>query len=365
MDLKIRRIFFYCLIGVFVLLGAYLLATAQGWVLDIKNLKVVKTGSLYLKYSPTDAVIEINGKVSDASPSILSSGVLISRLVPDDYRVKVSEPDYLPWEKTLTVGEAVVTPESQIKLWPEIWNFKEVATSSISDLWLTGAGAVLQFKDGSLHLNSNLLRGRQVVLSDQNSSLLISSDGQDYFLTDLGNPKVPLNLSILFNTLFRSQSSSTAVETPRRFFFHPFNGNKIFITTGSALYSLDWKRDLLEKLASVKGLTAATASNNEIFLEDNKGNLVIFNIFLQTSSAYETGFPTNAATEASQGGSFAFSLKNGELEVYDRSSGASSTVYENIKDFFVSSDEKRLVLASNDNKLSLIALNDYYSDGSI
>ena len=320
MDLKIRKVFFYCLIGVFVLLGAYLLATAQGWVLDLKNFKVVKTGSLYLRYSPANAAIEINGKASDASPGILSSGLLISKLVPDDYRVRVSEPGYFSWEKTLTVGEAVVTPESQIKLWPEIWKFKQVATSSISDFWLTSAGAILQFKDKSLHLDGTLLRGRQVVLSDQNSPLLVSSDGQNYFLTDLGNPKVPLNLSALFNTLLQSQSSSTAVEVPKQFFFHPFNGNKIFITAGSTLYSLDWKRDSLEKLASVKGLTAATASNNEIFLENNKGDLTIFNIFLQTSSAYETGFPTNATMEASQGGSFAFSLKNGELEVYDRSS---------------------------------------------
>ncbi len=367
MDLKIRKVFFYCLIGVFVLLGAYLLATAQGWVLDLKNFKIVKTGSLYLRYSPTDAVITINGKVSNISPGILSSGVLISKLIPDDYRIKIGEPGYLPWEKTLAVGEALVASESQIKLWPEIWKFKEVATSSVSDFWLTGAGAILQFPDKTLHLDGNLLRGRQVVLSESNSTVLISSDGQNYFLTDLENPKIPLNLSTLFKTLMQSQSSSTTiVETPKQFFFHPFSNNKILITTGNALYSLDWKRESLSKLADIKNLAAAAASNNEIFLEDAKGGLIISNIFLQTSSVVETRFPTNSTMKASPGGSFAFFLdNNGGLEIYDRSSKATSTIFKNAADIFISSDERKLVLASKDGQLSLMALNDYYADGNV
>ncbi len=366
MDLKIRKIFFYCLIGIFVLLGAYLVITAQGWVLDIKNFKIVKTGSLYLRYSPTDAAIDINGKPSNASPGILTSGVLISRLIPDDYDIKISEPGYLPWRKTLTVGEATVTSESQIKLWPETWNFKGVATSSISDFWLTGAGAVLQLKDGTLHLDGSMLRGQQVTLSDPNSSILISSDGKSYFLTDLGNPKIPVNISNLFNELIQSQSSSTAVEVPKQFFLHPFNGNKILITTGNGLYSLDWKRDSLIKLTSVKNVVSAAASNNEVFLEDENGNLVVSNIFLQTSSVYGPGLPANGIMKPSPGGSFAFFLDgNGGLEDYDRSSNVTSTISGNAANFFISYDERNLALISNDGNLSFIALNDYYADGSV
>ena len=54
MNLKTRRTLFYFFILIFVLAGAYLLATAQGLVLDFKNLKITGTGGLFLNtFRPT------------------------------------------------------------------------------------------------------------------------------------------------------------------------------------------------------------------------------------------------------------------------------------------------------------------------
>lgn len=255
---------------------------------------------------------------------------------------------------------------SQIRLWPNKWLSKEVATSSPSDFWLTGAGAILQLKDKTLHLDGFTLRGGQVVLSDQNSSYLISSDGKNHFLTNLDNPKSPINLSALFKSLSQNSSSSAALETPVKFFLHPFSDGKIIVVTKNSLYSLDTKRTSLNKLLSVKNIIASAVSNNEVFVEDNKGNLASYNLFLQTAGSYEDKFPTDASIKASSGGTFAFFLReNGELLRYDRSSKALETLSKNVANFFVSPDERRIIILTNDDKLRVEVMLDYYADGDV
>ncbi|MEK7506022.1 MAG: hypothetical protein AAB572_00255, partial [Patescibacteria group bacterium] len=355
MELKTRRTLFYFFILIFVLVGAYLLIAAQGWVLDLNNLKIVKTGGLFLKYEPTDASVEVNGKIKDVSQGVITSGAFISRLAPGEYRIKLEKPGYLPWEKKLVVGSAVVTSASQIRLWPEKWPLKEVATSSISDFWLTGSGAILKLKDDSLHLDGYILRGRNVILSDSNSNFIITGDGKNYFLTDLENPKAATNIADLLDPII-----------PQNYFIHPFNGNKILITTADALYSLEPKRPKLEKLTDVKGIMNAALSSSEIFLEDAKGDLMIFNFLLQTTTVYKLNLPETARIEASPDGSLVFFFGNdGALSTFDRSSKELASSTEKISNLFISPDEKRMALIFKDGSVPLLALEDYYADGNV
>ncbi len=360
MDLKIRRIFFYCLIAVFVLLGAYLVITAQGWVLDFKSMKIVETGALFLKYSPTDALVEINGERSNASPGLLSSGVFISKLVPGEYKVKVEKTNYLPWEKTFKVDEALVAAASQIKLWPEEWPMREVATSSISDFWLTGSGAVFQLSDKTLRLNNVALRGRNVILSDQNSSIFVTSNDKNYFFTDLTNPKAAVSITNIL-----SQTTSTPI-APKKFFIHPFSDSKIIITSEDTLYSLDLRKMSLDKIIETGKIVNSALSDNDVFLEDEKGILTIFNLILQTATTANSNFPLETSMKVSPSGSFMFFMKkDGGLAIYSRSGTASSTVFEGAANVFVSSDDRRIALLSQENELSLVALADYYTDGEV
>lgn len=368
MDLKIRRVFFYFLILVFILVGAYLLITAQGWVLDVKNLKIVKTGSLFLKYVPVDATVEINGKVRDVSPGLITSGVLISKLIPGDYKVRINKTDYFPWKKTLTVGEAIVTQASQIKLWPENFPLQAVATTSIQDFWLTGAGLIIQLKDKTLHWNSRVLRGHKLVLNSPDFSSIVTGSGNNYFLTDLENPKSTINLIDLFNSLRQNQLNLTGTETPRDLFFHPFNGNKILLVTKNALYGLDLKRVRLEELSNATGTVSAAMSNNEVFMENAAGDLTVFNLLLQTANVYALK-PSPASIikmKASPSGSFVFFLKDdGTLLMYDRPSKILKALGKNAADFSLAPDEKRLIIVSKNNTLSLLVLSNYYADGDV
>lgn len=333
MELKTRRAFFYFLILVFVLAGAYLIVTAQGLVLDFKNLKITGTGGLFLKYIPPDAAVELNGKKTEVSSGLVSSGAFISKLLPGEYRIKISKPGFSAWEKTLRVENGAVTSASQIRLWPETWDLSVIATSSVRDFWLTGAGLVFQGKNGILRLDGFSLGSGNIALSGPDSSLIVTTDGKDNFITNLEDLSPALDIARLFNSLKQSQLGLPGTVIPKNYFLHPFNA-KILITTGNALYSLDLNRIRLEKLADMAGIEKAVLRRNEMFLADTKGNFAVFNLFLQTTKTYESTSTESIGIEASLAGSPA-------------------------------PDGKRIFLLSEKDTLSLKALGNYYADGEV
>lgn len=354
MLLKTRRRFFYSLILVFVLLGAYLLVNAQGWVLDLKNFRIVKTGALFLKYSPTDAVIKINGKTSDVSPGLFSTGVFISKLLPGKYEVELNRADYSPWKKTLNVGESLVAAASQINLWPDKFILSPAATSSYKDFWLSGQGAVFQTKDGALRWDGLNLRGQKMALVEPGSNLVVTSDGKGYFLSALGDSETPVNLTNLLGS------------SPLRFFIHPFSDGKILLATKNALYSFDSSKNALEKLASATSTVKAASNNNEIFLLNKDGQILAFNLFLRTENVFGKKLPQNAEIRTIPSGSLVFFLEdNGALSVYDRSLDKTEMLEKNAKDLFVSPDEKKAAITKKNGAISVTALDDYYLDTQV
>ena len=333
MELKTRRTLFYFLILVFVLASAYLLVTAQGLVLDFKNLKITGTGGLFLKYIPPDATVELNGKKTEVSPGLISSGIFIPKLAPGEYRIRISKPGFSAWEKTFKVENGAVVSASQIRLWPEIWDLSVIATSSVRDFWLTGAGLILQGKDGTLRLDGFSLGNKNIALSRPDSSLIITADGKDRFVTNLEDLSPATNIAGLFNSLKQSQLNLSGTVIPKNYFLHPFNA-KILITTGNALYSLDLVRSRLEKLADMAGIDKAELKGNEMFLIDTKDNLTVFNLFLQTVRIYESTSTETIGIRANLEG-------------------------------LPAPDGKKVFLLSKKDTLSLKALEDYYADGEV
>ena len=136
MKIKVRKALFYGFLITFLIAGSYLLMTAQGWVIDINNLSIVKTGALFLKFSPNDAVPTINNKKPQhTSSGLIQSGILIKNLTPGNYAVKLSKSGYKDWKKNLVVESGLITAASQIKLWPDNVYAETIITEQIKDFW--------------------------------------------------------------------------------------------------------------------------------------------------------------------------------------------------------------------------------------
>ncbi len=363
MSTTLRRFLFYSFILVFLVLGAYLIVTAQGLTFDFHNLQFVKTGALFLKFNPSDASLQLNGKPKDISQGLVIPGVLITDLLPGTYHLALHKEGYETWEKNLDVQSGVVTAASHIELWPATSTLKNVLQNPVSDFWMTNKGAVLLYPDNTLHFDGVVLRGNTIAASDENSNIVITKSGGAYFLTDLESPEIATNLSSVFSSLETSAFNLAKAETIQTILFHPFSGSKLLIATPKNLFSFDMKRVRLEKLLASSSTVSAAVSDNEALLLDGKGTLFIFNLLLQTTNEYPLSITDAESITTSPSGDLVFIMKkDGELLEYDRGSRATSTIARDVKSYFLSSGEERMALIKNDGSLTMHALKDYHSD---
>ncbi len=364
MKIKVRKALFYGFLITFLIAGSYLLMTAQGWVIDINNLSIVKTGALFLKFSPNDAVPTINNKKPQhTSSGLIQSGILIKNLTPGNYAVKLSKSGYKDWRKNLVVESGLITAASQIKLWPDNVYAETIITEQIKDFWLTNKGVVYQRYDNKIIFNGSVLRGENIVLADQKSKFLITTENQNHFLINLDNPLSAINLSHLFNSLKQRQLSLPGTVPIIKVFIHPFSPNKLLITSPTSLYSLDSKKIQLEKFITMERVKTANISNNEAFLTDQDNNLIVVNLLLKTTAQYPLQITSLSDVSINPSGTKVFILTTDRgLILYNRSSQTFTPIAENIKEFYLSPTEKRIALVTNDNKLNIFYLNDYQSD---
>jgi len=118
MSLTTRRIIFYALVVLFLVSGGGVLLYANGWRLDPETFAVRKTGGVYIESVPRDAEILLNGKAVRNASGLISSGTLVSGLLPRAHEVTVQKEGYAAWRRVLTVKPSLVTKAEHIILVP-------------------------------------------------------------------------------------------------------------------------------------------------------------------------------------------------------------------------------------------------------
>lgn len=110
MNLRYRRIIYITFISVFAILVPIIILYTTGFRYNFKNHKIEKTGILYIESMPKDALIYINDKYEDKTPS------RFARLLPDTYKVRVEKDGYYSWQKELEVKSNLTTFSKNIVL---------------------------------------------------------------------------------------------------------------------------------------------------------------------------------------------------------------------------------------------------------
>ncbi len=108
-----RRIIFYSLVFLFVVVTPPTILYATGYSFDWTNKQLTQTGGLYLKSAPDQAVIFIDDKKQKTTPR------LISHLKPKTYAVAITKDGFYPWRKNLEVAASLVTEARNIILFPQ------------------------------------------------------------------------------------------------------------------------------------------------------------------------------------------------------------------------------------------------------
>lgn len=131
-----RRILFYGLVLLFLLGGGTIVLYAQGWRLDVARRRLTQVGGIYVRSTPTDIRIVLDGHPAKASRRFFDNGVLLNDLFPKTYTLTIEKEGYRPWRRTISVTPAGVAEISAAVLVPE----PTPTAGSVEWLWPAGNG---------------------------------------------------------------------------------------------------------------------------------------------------------------------------------------------------------------------------------
>lgn len=145
MTLKQRKIYFYALVGVFLVTTPAVILYSQGYTLNLKDFSLNKTGAIFVSTSPKGVRVLLDSELkATTSDLIFSQGKLISHLAPGEYEVKIEKEGYYPWSKHLTVEPQLVTETRNIFLVPSTTVLQTIE-ENVSDIIFSASNAMIAY----------------------------------------------------------------------------------------------------------------------------------------------------------------------------------------------------------------------------
>lgn len=140
-----RAIAFYISVTLFFVLLPIVLSYSLGYHIDYKNIRIYKTGIIYLKSRPSGALVYVNGRLfSDITPT------RIEELKPGSYTIEVKREGFYPWRKDLSVRPNMVTKADEIVLFPISIGAKKIVDTRAVDFTVSDKNYIYYMTDSGL-----------------------------------------------------------------------------------------------------------------------------------------------------------------------------------------------------------------------
>jgi hypothetical protein len=111
---RIRAIITLLFVTAFLVTAPVVLLVTSGYRYNWKRQRIQKTGIIQIETTPEGAAVAFDGIAQKKT-----TPAAFTRLLPQDYRVTVEKPGFLPWEKTLEVRSGETTFATGIVLYKE------------------------------------------------------------------------------------------------------------------------------------------------------------------------------------------------------------------------------------------------------
>ncbi len=186
MKIKYRVIILLILAIIFFIASPVLILWAVGYRWNPKKNFIEKTGLLYVKTEPSGAVVYLNDKErKERTPA------RIKFLLPDNYNLKISKENYIPYEKTVAVRSGLATFEDTVILFKQ--NLPILAEADIAKTMGQLLGNQLRkisdsYKKNGLvyYVKNNRLMSREPKKTIENEILTLPY--KNYLLSDIIEP---------------------------------------------------------------------------------------------------------------------------------------------------------------------------------
>lgn len=360
MEKKKRKILFYAFILMFILGSIYLVIITQGLTINWERATITKTGAIYIRSTPSNPKIYINGEAYTSEDGIITKGTLIKNLVPGTYDVAVEKDGFSSWKKHIVVEKGIVSSESLIKLWRNNPKTEEIASTSIRDFWVTGAGIITQDENGKISIDGNTLRGIEIMGHSADTGTIITKDKNgNLFFIDASNPKTATNIQEIFNSLKQRELNLPGVVNIVSVFPHPFSPYKIIVATKTSVYSIDFKKIALEKILTFESIEETFLNKTNVFVKDTEGNIAVVNLLIKNDPQIVYATSTKIHSPVLNSAYLIFLGEQNTLFLYDRTTKNLVSLAKKVKSFSMSPEEKRVAILFENGTLVVAYIADY------
>ncbi|KKS70164.1 MAG: hypothetical protein UV40_C0003G0002 [Parcubacteria group bacterium GW2011_GWA1_42_7] len=235
-----RRLIFYLFVLIFLISVPPTILYTAGYSFDWKNWRLAKTGGLYIKSTPNQAQIFIDGEKERRTPS------LFSHLAPRAYNVKIEMEGYHSWEKNLNISPKLVTEARSVLLIPtnpQAELLSQNATTTIKD-FLENSGN--KKKQGQALNAASSTPGW--ILKD-NEIFYISEENRNLYRSNLNGSlkeqisKNPLPEHSSYEIIASNDRNKFAVITPQKELFLLNDEMKILESIASGIIGAEFSND--------------------------------------------------------------------------------------------------------------------------
>ncbi|GMX58818.1 MAG: hypothetical protein MCSN_4720 [Candidatus Microsyncoccus archaeolyticus] len=274
--LLIKKIAFFSLVSVFLIVAPFLILDAQGYGFDFKKREFVKLGGISIKSIIPDVNVFINNEYKNKTAPF-SKDLLIQKLIPEEYNIRVEKENYHSWSKTLRVEGQKVTKAENIYLFPEnnpINQYKD----NINNFFLS------KNKQNIVYLTNNqeIIYNNSTILKETESKKYFSSIEDIKFFPDLKNILIK-GKNLQNKTTYYYLSLDTLILNNLNFLE---SANNFYLKENSIVYQN--KNNIIEYSLSTKKSPVLRTSVDVFAMENDTIYSVENNILIKIDNKKET-----------------------------------------------------------------------------
>jgi hypothetical protein len=165
-----RQLFFWSLVLIFFIITPIIVLNARGYRFDWHRGVFVYSGTISFKSNPQNIIARINGDTSKAAKlNRINNSFNLSGLLPMDYLLEISAPDYSTWSKKIDVHSGVSSEFWNVVLTRKNYERLPYAMTEGIDTFFTSP------KNQSIAFTTNQTQGLSVKKLDLDNEQVIAS----------------------------------------------------------------------------------------------------------------------------------------------------------------------------------------------
>jgi len=336
-----RRLIFYALVLLFFVAGSGAILYAQGWRLDLSPLRAEKVGAIFVRSSPGDAEIFLNGAPIENQTDILSDGTFINNLFPNTYRLTLEETGYDDWNENAMVTPTLIAQFGDAVLVPSVAS--PAASGSVESFSIEGGEAITENTSGTVTWHGNAIGKGAIISASANlDDVIIKNPATGALALYNFTEGTSLNLGALFagDGIVPKNIANIGID--------PFDATRVIAGNTQKIGTVDLAKGAVTRIAAAAAgdtLGTSIAPSQSLLAwsvfktASDTASIALYDKFADfttTSSAAVAG--ENVSLQWITGTLLGVLQNDGALYLYDTNAQTFKKMADGVKSFSASSD---------------------------